>query len=308
MTLRLGSCFDPGMTTDDTPRLPGLSPSDTRWLVAEAQKVLSELGRSSSVLDGVALEVEGGTTMGLDNLARTVAMMPRRRWARAVRDQLTVLDRARPDHAPAGDDLRVKLWPQQRGDGFLDYEALQPLPGILAVIAAQGDGFSHEYGRLDLVGDRDKAYDTALANLAALPRPRHTRRRVDPDIPGAWVEFLESRDAYGAARVTVLPDLLRKLRIDFPSHGVLVAVPTKFELWVHVPVDRSVVDTAVAMSWLAFRTFTEEPYPISPDVFHLSPDMHAVRVVAPDAKGFELDDRALLGLLRAMGAELGETG
>lgn len=294
------------MTTDDAPRLPGLTVTDTRWLVAEARRVLDDLGRSTDVIDGVALKVDGGMTMGLDNLARTVSMMPRKRWARAVRDQLTTLDSSTPDRRPAREDLRVKLWPEAQADDLLTYEPLRPLPGVVAVVAAQGEGFSQEYGRLDLVGDRDEAYDTALANVAALPRPRHTRRRVAPDVRSSWVEFLDSRDAYGAARVTVLPELLRTLRIDFPAHGVLVAVPTKFELWVHVPVDEHVLDTAVAMSWLAFRTFAEEPYPICPDVFLVSPDMHAVRVVAPDARGFDLDERTLRELVRAMGVDLGE--
>ena len=296
------------MTTDDTPRLPGLTASDTRWLVAEAQRVLSDIGRSSRVLDGLSLTVDGGMTIGLDNLARTISRMPHRQWPRAVRDQLTALVGARIDEEPARDTLRVKLWPRDRAGELLTYAPIEPLPGVVAVLAAQGDGVSHEFGKLDLIGDREQAYDTALSNVAALPRPRHTRRRVDPDVRSSWVEFLDSTDAYGAARVAVLPDLLRKLRIDFPSHGVLVAVPTKFELWVHVPVDQSVLDTAVAMSWLALQTFAEEPYPISPDVFWVSPDMRAVRVVAPDAGGFELDDQALRCLLQAMGVELGETG
>jgi hypothetical protein len=106
--------------------------------------------------------------------------------------------------------------------------------------------------------------------------------------------------------VTVLPDLLRALRIDFPPHGVLVCVPTKSELWVHVPVDEHVLDTAVAMSWVAFRTFSEEPYPVSPDVYLVSPDMHAVALVRPDARGCDLHDRALRALLESMDVELGE--
>lgn len=296
------------MTTDDISRLPGLTHADTRWLVAEAQRVLTDLGKTSSVVDGVSLEVADGLTMGLANLALTISRMPRKRWPRAVRDQLTTLTATKIEEPPEPATLRVKLWPQDRAGELLTYAPIEPLPGVVAVLAAQGDGVSHEFGRLDLVGDREQAYDTALSNVAALPRPRHTRRRVDPHVTSSWVEFLDSTDAYGAARVAVLPDLLRKLRIDFPSHGVLVAVPTKFELWVHVPVDGSVLDTAVAMSWLAFQTFAEEPYPISPDVFWVSPDMHAVRVVAPDAGGFELDDQALRCLLRAMGVELGETG
>ena len=292
--------------TDNEPRLPGLTTADTRWLVAEARRVLTELGETSTVVDGVALTLADERVMGLDNLARAISRMPRKRWARAVRDQLTTLHPARPDRPPAKQDLRVKLWPAERADDLLEYEALEPLPGLVAVVAAQGDGYSQEFGRLDLVGDRDEAYDVALGNVAALPRPRHTRRRIHPRVPGSWVEFLDSPDAYGAARVTVLPDLLRKLRIDFPPHGVLVAVPTKFELWVHVPVDEDVLDTAVAMSWVALRTFAEEPYPISPDIFLVSPDMHAIRLVRPDAQGFDLDDRALRSLLRQMGTELGD--
>lgn len=294
------------MTTDDLSRLPGLTPADTRWLLAEAQRVLADLGEVSTVEDGVALTLADGRTMGLDNLARTISLMPRKRWPRAVRDQLAALVATRVDAPPEPGALRVKLWPQDRASELLTYAPIEPLPGIVAVLAAQGDRVSHEFGKLDLVGDREQAYDTALRNVAALPRPRHTRRRVDPDVRTSWVEFLDSSDAYGAARVAVLPDLLRALRIDFPAHGVLVAVPTKFELWVHVPVDEHVLDTAVAMSWLAFQTFAEEPYPISPDIYWMSPDMHAVRVIAPDARGFDLDDRSLRSLLRAMGVELGE--
>jgi hypothetical protein len=290
------------MTSADTPRLPGLSPADTRWLVKEGQRVLTELGHTSEVVDGVALVLADERVMGLDNLARTISLMPRKRWARAVRDQLTTLVAVRPDRPPPRDDLRVKLWPKERADEFLSYEAIEPLPGVVAVLAARGEGVSHEFGKLDLVGDREEAYGTALTNLAGLPRPRHTRRRIHPRVKHSWVEFLDSSDAYGAARVVVLPDLLRKvLRTDFPPQGVLVAVPTKFELWVHVPVDEDVVQTALSMSWLAHRTWAEEPYPISPDIFLVSPDMHAVRLVKPDRQGCDLNERAVVDLLKALG-------
>lgn len=289
-----------GMTTS-LPRLPGLTVADTRWLVTEAQRVLADLGLSSSVLDGVALTAEDGRIVGLDNLARTISLLPRMRWQRSVREQLTTLHAARMDQPPAAEDLRVKLWPQEQADELLEYDALRPLPGVVAVLAADGEGFSKEYGRLDLVGDRDGAYDTALANVAALPRPKHTRRRINPHLRNSWIEFLDGPDAYAAARVTVLPDLLRAMSIDFPDHGVLVSVPTKLELWVHVPVDEDVIETAVHMAWLAHRTWSEEPYPISPDVFLVSPDMHATALVKPDRRGLDLDQRAMLGLLRDLG-------
>jgi hypothetical protein len=296
------------MTTNE-PRLPGLSTTDTRWLVAEARRVLEDLGRPSEVLDGVALTIPDGPVVGLDNLARTVSRMPRRRWSRAVREQLTVLADMRPDQPPERRDLRVKLWPKERAGEFFTYEAIEPLPGVVAVVAAQGDRVSHEFGRLDLVGDRDEAYDTALTNVAGLPLPRHVRRLVDPHVPTSWVECLESTDAYGAARVTVLPDLLRRMGIDFPEHGLLVAVPTKHRLWVHVPVDGDVVDTALALARLAHETWAGQPYPISPDVFLLSPDMQATLLLRPDREGCDVDRRALRRLLDAVEPpELGEAG
>lgn len=292
------------MPDTERPKLPGLTASDTAWLVAEAGRVLADLGHRPDVIDGVALATEDGRTVGLDNLARTISRLPPKRWATAVRDQLTTLEAAGHGCTPVDADLRVKLWSEQQAKEMLEYRALEPLPGLMAVLAAAGDGFSMEFEKLDVLGDRDEAYDTALRNMTALPRPCHVRRRVDPGVRSSWVDFLDSPDAYGAARVAVLPDLLRKLRIDLPSHGVLVCVPTKFELWVHVPTDEYVLDTAVAMSWLALRSFTERPYPISPDVFLVSPDMQAARAVRPDARGFDLDDRVLRDLLDAMGIDL----
>ena len=92
----------------------------------------------------------------------------------------------------------------------------------------------------------------------------------------------------------------RALRTDFPSHGVLVAVPTKCELGVHVPVDEDVVQTALRMSWLSHRTWSEEPYPISPDIFLVSPDMRATVLVRPDREGCDLNESAMRGLLRSL--------
>lgn len=291
----------PGMTISDDPRLPGLSASDTRWLVQQAQRVLAELGHESTVLDGVALTRADGAVMGLDNLARTLSHEPRKRWKRAVRDQLSVLVRCDPTQPVNASDLRAKLFRREEAEELLTYEPMEPLPGVVAMIATQLDGMTQTYGELGLVGDRDEAYDTALTNLMALPLPRHSRRRADPRVPSSWVEFFDSTDSFGAARVLVLPELLRRmLGGDFPAQGVLVAVPTKFELWVHVPVDDTVLETALAMSWLALQTWAEEPYPISPDVFLVSPDMHAVRLISPDVEGVDLNQEAMVGLLDAV--------
>ncbi len=90
------------------------------------------------------------------------------------------------------------------------------------------------------------------------------------------------------------------MRIDFPAHGVLVCVPTKFELWVHVPVDEDAVSAAVRMAWLALQTYAQEPYPISPDVFLVTPDMTASCLVRPDQHGVDINNDALSSLLGAL--------
>lgn len=289
------------MPNQDPPRLQGLSAADTRWLVAEVQRVLADLGHASRVVDDVAVEIPDDRVMGLDNLARTVRLLPRTRWGRAVRDQLTALVAISPDERVDPTDLLAKVVPRKQAAHFVAYDALEPLPGVVAVLARQGARTCQMFGKLDTVGDRDEAYDAALANLVTLPLPRHTRRRVDPDEPESWVEFLDSPGSFGASRVLVLPDLLRRvLRRDFPAHGVLVAVPTKHELWVHVPVGAGVLQTALTMAWLSYETWAEEPYPISPDVFLVSPDMHAVTLVRPTREHCDLDRHAMVDLLAAL--------
>lgn len=238
---------------------------------------------------------------GLDNLARTLSLQPRKQWARSVRAQLTTLMAMDPQAPVERTNLRVKLWPCAQVEDLLEYEPLTPLPGVSAVLADQGIGATRTFGKLDQVGDRDAAYDVALTNLAGLPLPRHTRRRVDPREPNSWVEFLDSQDSFGAARVLVLPHLMRRvLRAEIPAHGVLVAVPAKFELWVHVPVDHGVVTTALSMAQVAHRTWHEEPYAISPDVFLVSPDMKARVLIKQQRHGPDVDEHALFALLQAL--------
>lgn len=291
------------MTSHKHLRLENLSPADSQWLAHEAQRVLAELGIHDTTTDERGLVVVGDLKVGLSNLARTLPLYPRRQWPRRVRDQLKTLMAMRPGSPARPEQLRTRLLPVEDLGTFLSYTPLEPLPGIAAVLTAQGKDASLVLGEVPPPGDRDQAYEAALTNLAALPRPRHERRRIDTREPSSWVEYLTCDDAHSASRVLVLPDLLRRLCIDFPAHGVLVTVPTKHDLWVHVPVDEGVMMTAVAMAAEAYLTHLEMPYPISPNVFLVSPDMHADVLIRPDREGLDLHQVVMQRLLAGVTGE-----
>lgn len=282
------------MTNSDAPKLPGLSSSDTRWLLKEAEQLVRERGFAPVLDDGLFFRLPDGRTLGLHNLALAVRRLPRRKWRRYVRDHLATILSVDPAAPITRDQIFAKLWAEEDACEFAAYEPLMPLPGVAALLVAKAQGATQEFGSLDQLGDRDEAYAAALENLGALPRPRHVRRLVDPHGPNSWVEFLSGTGPFGAARVLVLPELLRQvLRRDFPSSGVLVSVPNKFELWVHEPVDESVVPTAVAMAWHSYADWGQSPYAISPNVFLVSPDMRAQVLVAPDRDGVEIHTAAM---------------
>lgn len=276
------------------PTIQCLSPRDSRWLIDHVGSILRELGRTWTMVDDVAFQLTDGPLMGLDNLARRLHLAPRRAWPRLVRDQITTLLSADgPPTSIPPEALRPKLMDGSMTD-TLSYTPLEPLPGLPAVLSAQMDGYAVIMQSLDLVEDRDEAYATALENLAALPLPQHRRRRLDPRLRESWVEQLVADDSYGASRVMLLPELVRRvLGRDFPETGLLVAVPTKFELWIHVPVDETVVETAALLAREAYSVFATEPFAISPDVFLVTPDMHGEVLVRPDRGGAWIDVDAL---------------
>lgn len=286
------------------PTIQRLSTRDTRWLVDQVGSVLRELGRSWTVVDDVAFQLTDGPLLGLDNLARRLHLAPRRSWERLVREQITTLVRSvsGPPEIPVSALLPKLVDPATVTQ--LDYDPLEPLPGLPALLSAQMDGYTVAMYTLDLVDDRDEAYATALTNLAALRRPQHRRRRLDHRVRESWVEHLVADDSYGASRVMLLPDLMRTLLgREFPASGVLVAVPTKFDLWVHVPVDETVVETAALLAYEALAASSTQPFAISPDVFLVTPDMHAEVLVQPDREGAWVGtdtlDRLLAGLPRS---------
>ena len=284
--------------SNERPTIQGLNARDTRWLVREVEAILRELDRAWTVVDEVAFELSTGQLLGLDNLARRLQLSPRAHWQQLVRNQVTtLLSLATPPESIAPEALRPKL--EQPGTmGDLEYKPLEPLPGLHAVLSAQMPGFTIQMGNLNLVDDRDDAYAVALENLTTLPRPRHARRRLDPHLPESWVEYLEADDSFGASRVMVLPELVRSvLQRDFPASGVLVAVPTKFDLWIHLPVDDSVVDTALLLAYSAYARCTSNPFPLSPDVYLVSPDMRAEMLVQPDRTGAFVNQETLERLL-----------
>ncbi|RYE81670.1 MAG: hypothetical protein EOO74_00255 [Myxococcales bacterium] len=295
------------MNFSDDNRLPNLSAADTRWLVKEVRQLFRKKGFGTTVINGVALRLEDGSVIGLENLACTVWRLPRRKWRREAQEQFDTLLAHRPTadtrFAPA--DLRPKLCPRGTFPYGPTYDVLEPLPGIDAILSAQGDGATSILGTLDQLDvDRDTAYDIALRNLASLPLPRHSRRLADNDLPNTPIEYFTSSDACTAARVMLLPELFRRiLHRPIPDSGVLVAVPTKHDLWVHIPTDpMSLTETLTRLLGQSALTYSEGPYPISPDIFLVSPDMHARKLSTADPEGVDLHMGVLTDLIAALEA------
>ena len=257
-----------------------------------AELALASLARNGTPAqdrgDGVLITADGNQT-GLENLARMVAPEPMDVWPDIVDAHIGSLAKAwqMQDEPVDPATLLVKLRRfADIPDTFFAYQPLEPLPGVAGVLAADLPDVVKEFGSLDQVGDRDEAYDRALHNLAALPLPSHSTYTIDETKPSTELHFFHSEDFFGAARVMVLPDLLRRtIGVEIPPHGVLVAIPTRHTLNVHVPKDAETIQVINTLAVATVNQYDAEPGAITPDVFHIGPDMIATQLTRVDDEG-----------------------
>lgn len=85
--------------------------------------------------------------------------------------------------------------------------------------------------------------------------------------PGALVHVLEG-GGHTASQVVRLADVLRRVlgTDDFPG-GVLVAIPTKYEMWLHPITDHTAYAAYFGLYDEAVRAYAEDPGPLSPYVY-----------------------------------------
>ncbi len=293
----------PGPPADPDPVLPVLSRDDAATLVALTRRTFAEHGRET-VPDGDGALVGDGLVHGLGNLAAVVAQLPRRQWPEAVARHVRTMIEAHATAEPATlEQARPLLLPKLRPLVSLDAGrpsyAPEPLPGILAVAALDYPTHVSELlsdERVAALGGWDAVRDIAFDNLRRLPAPHHDEIDSDPARTDAAVHLLATDDFFGASRVLLLDEVLAGIGIERPAHGVLLAVPNRHLLAVHVLGGLGVVTALQTLTRLASGEHDARPGPVSPHVYYRAADgrIEQVTFPEPDGRGVGVHVRGLL--------------
>lgn len=234
---------------------------------------------------------------GLGNLARIVATEHPHRWPQLVSDHFHRLGEhlSHGPPAPPTDpvrDLVARLVPTTSLPPAWTAGTPEFLPGLLAVPATHDDGVvTLHVDAADFGMTRAEALDAALTNLRR--RPDHVEF-VDHE--GAAIAVIGG-STFAASRALVLDTVLREtLHVEDPPHGVLVALPARSLLLVHVVTDLSILPALAVMLGLSLRAYSTQPGPLTPwiqyvadakwqpattqptdlDAIHLTPVLHAL--------------------------------
>lgn len=253
--------------------LAPLSPPEAAHLIRLAEAAAAERGLSAAYDGRGALVLESGLVAGLTNLARIVFAHRRQVWPQLVGahfDQLATGLRQGPPPPPADParELYLRLVPTQALPPGWGGDAPEFVPGLLAVPATRGDGVVSMHLQPESFGlSWAQATEYGLANL---------RRLADTvehaEYGGARVAVL-SGSSFTASRALVLETVLREsLHVERPAHGVLVAMPVRDLLLVHVITDDSVVAALCLMLSATARSYAEEPGPLDPWVYLVADD------------------------------------
>ncbi|GAB2567537.1 DUF1444 domain-containing protein [Kribbella endophytica] len=202
---------------------------------------------------------------GLSNLARIVAGEHPHRWPQLVSDHFNRLGEhlSHGPPAPPTDpvrDLVARLVPTTSLPPAWTAGTPEFLPGLLAVPATHDEGVvTLHLEPADFGMTRAEALDAALANLRRLP---DQVEYVDHD--GATIAVIGG-SSFAASRALVLDTVLREsLRVENPPHGVLVALPARGLLLVHVVTDLSILPALAVMLGLSLRAHAIQPGPLTP--------------------------------------------
>lgn len=272
--------------------LPPLTVEQADWLRECAAREFALLGLP--VTDqGDHLLAADGSGYGLGNLAVNLAHVPRGQWPDLVRRHARSLVGARSQSDPASlEELSRLVIARVLADGP-DVQPpagagpdADPGPAIAdgLVVRAAADYPEHVSILLDLsrFGGWQAVAPYALANLRALPLPEHQVLRADG---GGDVHVFTSDDLFGASRLLALDDLLSAaLRVERPDHGVLVAMPNRHLLAVHLLEGPHVVGALHTLISLA-RSQVDGPGPVSSEVYYRSPTGTLQRITGPGENG-----------------------
>ncbi len=278
-----------GPPLDPDPVFPVLSREDAATLMVLARETFAEHGRET-VPNGSGALVGDGHVHGLANLAATLSTVPRNRWSAVVRRHVATMVRANDTVDPTSlDEARAFLLPKVRmvQDIPLPVPSYAPevLPGVLAVAALDYPTHVSELladARIAELGGWEAVREVAWQNLRQLPAPGRQDVAADPERDDATVHVLTSDDFFGASRVLVLDEVLAGIGVERPSHGVLVCIPNRHLLALHVLSGMGVIAAMNVMVQMARGECDARPGPVSPHVYYRAVDGQTQQVTRVD--------------------------
>jgi hypothetical protein len=222
--------------------------------------------------------------VGLTNLARAVSAHSMNRWPQLVEEHLSQLAsslRHGPPPPPADPERQLYLRLAAARSLPPEWTVAAPefLPGLLAVPATQENGMvAMHLDPADFGMSWPEAQRIGLANLRRL-----TDTVEYAEYDGVRVAVL-SGSSFAASRALVLDTVLREsLHVENPPYGVLVALPVRHLLLVHVVRDLSVITALSMMLHLTGHAHDEEPGPLSPWVYLVDAQgWHPATATGPD--------------------------
>ncbi len=236
---------------------------------------------------------------GLTNLARVVATQSPSHWPQLDDDHYqrlsaTLLHGPPPPPADPEHYLLQRLTPVSTLQPGWPTQAREFVPGLLSVPATDTDGTITMY-----FDPTDLGLTWAAAEQAGLRNLRSLTDNVEyAEKDGTRVVML-SGTPFTASRALVLDTVLESLDLEPSSHGVLVAMPVRDLLLLHVITDLRALPALAMMQTLTTRSHTTEPGPLSPQVYtvtgtgwhpatthptapRLSPHFHTLSQSLPD--------------------------
>jgi hypothetical protein len=283
----------PAPPTNPDASLPLLSVQDAATLATLARRAFAERGLET-LYDGAGTLVGAdGHRFGLSNLSIAIARAPRQDWPGMIDEHASAMASTQRVVEPRSLDearnlLLLRLCAGDQIPPDWSTQAIEVLPGIVVVAALDYPSHVSHLTRadaLDPFGGWAAVEPVALGNLRRLPAPHHFSTQAGPE-PDSTVHVFHSDDLFGASRFLVLDELLKAtLLIERPANGVLVAVPNRHMLAVHVVTGVGVVEAMRGMLQLSTNQYEASAGPLSPHVYYRASDGHTQQVSRPGADG-----------------------
>lgn len=271
---------NPDRNPKPDPDLPALSVADAASLGELARRAFAEQGLETLYDGAGSLVGADGHRYGLHNLSIALADANRRDWPRLVAEHAAAMASTQLVAMPtsldeARDLLLLKIAVSDQVPAGVPTYAPEVLPGVVALVALDYPTHVNQLTNDDALepfGGWAAVEPVALANLRRLEAPQHTVLQPGEDADSA-VHLFASDDFYGASRVLLLDELLTGvLLVERPTYGVLLAVPNRHLLAVHVVTGESAVAAMSTMVPLAVGESDARAGGLSPFLYYRAAD------------------------------------